>query len=148
MSGIDKNAEAFLGRGWSFPPEFNEETGDVAMTVENADIENSLRILFSTAAGERFLVPTFGLDLHEMQFEPMSTTMRTFLQDRIKIGILVFEARIVVHEIAVQSPTTPDGTLLVSLDYSIRATNSRYNLVLPFYLNEAEVRAAAVPRHP
>ena len=29
------------------------------------------------------------------------------------------------------------GLLLVTIDYTVRATNSRYNLVYPFYLREA-----------
>ncbi len=127
---------SFLGRGWSFPPEFTS-AGNVVMTEEVADIEASLRILFGTALGERFLVPTYGLDMRELQFEPMSTTLRTLLKDRIKITILIFEPRITVIRIDVSSPAENDGTLLISLDYEVRATNSRYNLVYPFYWSDA-----------
>jgi len=128
---------AFLGRGWSFPPEFVPATGDVVMTEGQADIEASLRILFGTALGERFLVPTYGLDMHELQFEPMGTGLRTFLRDRIRLAILIFEPRITVLGLDVLSPTEPDGMLLIKLDYEIRATNSRYNLVYPFYRSDA-----------
>lgn len=42
---------AFLGSGWSFPLELTEE--GVRMSSYEQDIEESLRILFSTSPGER-----------------------------------------------------------------------------------------------
>ena len=128
---------SFLGRGWSFPPEFVPAVSDVVMTEDQADIEGSLSILFGTALGERFLVPTYGLDMHDLQFEPMSTGLRTFLRDRIRLAILIFEPRITVVGLDVLNPTEPDGMLLIRLEYEIRATNSRYNLVYPFYRSDA-----------
>ena len=137
MDDVTRQTASFLGRGWSFPPEFVQATGDVLMTEDEADIEASLRVLFGTAAGERFLVPTYGLDMHELQFEPMSTSMRTFLQDRIKTSILVHEPRITLLSLDVRNPTEADGTLLIVVEYVVRATNSRFNLVYPFYWNDA-----------
>ena len=128
---------SFLGRGWSFPPEFVAATGDVVMTEGQADIDASLRVLFGTSLGERFLVPTYGLDMHELQFEPMSTGLRTFLHDRIRLAILIYEPRITIVSLDVRNPTELDGTLLIALEYEVRATNSRYNLVYPFYWTDA-----------
>jgi Bacteriophage baseplate protein W len=136
MPGEIAKTPSFLGRGWSFPPEFTS-AGDAVMTEEQADIDASLRVLFGTAAGERFLVPTYGLDMYELQFEPMSTSMRTFLHDRIKTSILIHEPRITLLSLDVQNPTEPDGTLLIVVSYAIRATNSRFNLVYPFYWRDA-----------
>ena len=45
------NNEAFLGRGWSFPPQVTD--GGVRMSAYEQDIEESLRVLFSTSPGER-----------------------------------------------------------------------------------------------
>lgn len=132
---------SFLGRGWSFPPEFTTN-GDVVMREEVDDIQESLKILFGTALGERFLVPTYGLDMRELLFEPMSTTLRTLLKDRIKTAILIFEPRITLIALDVSSPRAEDGILLISLEYEVRATNSRYNLVYPFYWTDAAEVAA------
>ena len=132
---------SFLGTGWSFPPEFS--AGGVRMTSGEDDIHASLRILFGTAAGERFLQPSFGLDLRELLFEPLSTTMRTFLSDRITTAILVHEPRIQVLALDIATPDPNDGSLQVRLDYRVRATNSRFNLVFPFYAGDAsEMRDA------
>jgi len=140
---------SFLGRGWSFPPRFDRKAGEVVMTADEADIAGSLEILFRTGLGERFLVPTYGLDMHEALFEPMSTTMRTFLKDRIRTAILVFEPRITLEALDISSPDPNDGSLRVFLEYKVRTTNSRYNLVFPFYRqdsNELRASVASVAR--
>ena len=136
-------ATSFLGTGWSFPPEFAAGSGEVLMTADEADIEASLRILVGTAAGERFLEPKYGLDLREIQFEPMSTTLRTFLKDRVRTAILLLEPRIRLLALEIDSPDPHAGTLNVSLEYEVRSPNSRFNLVFPFYRTDSnELRAA------
>lgn len=133
---------SFLGTGWSFPPEFLPETREVAMTADEEDIAASLRILFGTAPGERFLQPKYGLDLREIQFEPMSTTLRTFLKDRVRVAVLLYEPRIRLLALEIDSPDPHAGTLRVALEYEVRATNSRFNLVFPFYRTDSnELRA-------
>jgi Bacteriophage baseplate protein W len=124
---------SFLGSGWSFPPRFDRSARGVAMVEDQQDIEESLAILFGTRLGERFFHPTYGLDMHDQLFEPLSTTMLTLLEERIKIAILIFEPRIQPLAISVTSPDPSAGQLQVELEYSVLATNSRYNLVFPFY---------------
>jgi len=67
----------FLGRGWSFPPEFNRASKSVTMLEQEKDIESSLNILLSTRLGERIMQPDYGCNLDEMVFEAMNLTMRT-----------------------------------------------------------------------
>ncbi|HWU85134.1 MAG TPA: GPW/gp25 family protein [Rhodocyclaceae bacterium] len=132
---------SFLGTGWSFPPSFN--TGGVVMTADEADIQASLQILFGTTPGERFLVPKYGLDMHELMFEPMSITMRTLLTDRVRTAILFYEPRIKLLNLQIDNPDPGEGTLQILLEYEVRATNSRFNLVFPFYRTDSnEVRGA------
>lgn len=137
----DTPQTSFLGTGWSFPPEFVRETGQVLMTSDEDDIRCSLVILLGTAIGERFLNPEYGLDMHEMLFEPLSTTMKTFLQDRVKTAILIYEPRINLLSLELDTSSQYEGKIFVILDYEVRATNSRYNLVYPFYVSDGnEVR--------
>ncbi len=133
---------SFLGTGWSFPPRF--ANGGVTMTADEADIQASLQVLFGTAPGERFLQPKYGLDMHALLFEPMSTTLRTFLTDRVKTAILVYEPRIKLINLQIDSPDPNAGTLRVLLEYEVRATNSRFNLVFPFYRTDSNELAATV----
>lgn len=132
----DQPPTSFLGTGWSFPPEFltGGKIGKVLMTSDEEDIEASLRILLGTAAGERFLTPGYGLDMSELLFEPMSTTMTTFLKDRATMAILIYEPRILLQSLVVDTSQQSEGKVSIVIDYEVRATNSRYNLVYPFYL--------------
>lgn len=127
---------SFLGAGWSFPPEFVPESGKVVMTSDEEDIAASLKILLGTSRGERFFHPKYGLGLREMLFEPMGTTAAAVLKDRIKMAILVYEPRIHLLSLELDTSAQPQGEVRVILAYEIRATNSRYNLVYPFYTTE------------
>uniref|UniRef100_Q479Z5 Tail lysozyme, putative n=1 Tax=Dechloromonas aromatica (strain RCB) TaxID=159087 RepID=Q479Z5_DECAR len=144
MSDPSDRYESFLGTGWSFPPRFSRS--GAVMVSNEADIHESLVILFGTVAGERLFEPKYGLDMREMMFEPMSTTMRTLLLDRVRTAILIHEPRIKVITLSVDSPDPNTGQLNIQLDYEVRATNSRFNLVFPFYKTDSnELRAAMVP---
>jgi len=134
---------SFLGTGWSFPPEFAQKSGEVLMTSDEDDIQASLKILLGTAFGERFLNPKYGLDMHEILFEPMSTTMTTFLKDRVKTAILIYEPRINLLALDLDTSEQNDGKVAIIVEYEVRATNSRFNLVYPFYIADgSEVRAS------
>jgi len=111
------------------------------MTSDEDDIQSSLKILFGTVVGERFLVPKYGLDMHEMLFEPINTTMTTLLKDRIKVAILIYESRISLISLDLDTSDPYEGKISIVMEYAVRATNSRYNLVYPFYKTDgSEVR--------
>lgn len=138
---------SFLGRGWSFPPRFEGNgmamTAGVVMTADEVDIQASLEVLFGTVQGERFLVPKYGLDMQELMFEPMSTTMRTLLLDRVRTAILIYEPRIRLLNLQIADPGPGEGVLRILLEYEVRASNSRFNLVYPFYRTDSnEVRGS------
>jgi uncharacterized protein len=139
---------SFLGTGWSFPPEFvmSDRTGGVVMVSDEKDVESSLKILFGTALGERFLNPKYGLDMRELLFEPMSTTMRTFVEDRITTSISIYEPRIDVLSLVVDTTAQQEGRVVLMLEYRIRSTNSRYNLVYPFHATDANELVDALGR--
>lgn len=137
----------FLGRGFGFPPSFSG--GQVVMVEDEADIHESLRILFGTLPGERVLQPQFGLDVTPLLFEPLSTTLRTLLKDRITTTVLIHEPRIKVLNLSIDDAQALEGILQIRLDYSVRSTNSRFNLVYPFYIGDAnELRERVAPADP
>ena len=125
----------FLGRGWSFPPTFDPTTRQVKLLDGEADIQSSLYVLLSTLPGERVMQPTFGCDLTPLLFQPLDTTLRTYLQDKIRTAILYHEPRIDVVRVEL-TPNVLEGLLLIELDYTVRATNSRHNVVFPYYRSE------------
>jgi uncharacterized protein len=134
---------SFLGTGWSFPPEFMDTSTGVIMTSDEADIHASLKILFGTSRGERFLHPKYGLNMRDLLFEPISTTITTLFKDRIKTAILIYEPRIDVESLELDTTGQFEGRVVLILDYVVRATNSRYNLVYPFNITDGnELRSA------
>lgn len=128
--------ESFLGRGWGFPPEFNKSTASVGLTEDEADIGKSLEILLSTRLGERIMLPDYGCNLDELLFKPLNLTLKTYVADLIKTAILYHESRIEVEKIQIEESTDNDGILLIYIDYVVRITNSRKNMVFPFYKAE------------
>lgn len=131
-----KEKQSFLGRGWSFPPEFSKENGAVKMLEDESDIKSSLQILLSTRPGERVMLPGYGCNLEELLFSPLNLTLKTYVTDLIKTAILYHEPRIDVKKIDIDPADELNGVLLINIDYVIRSTNSRMNMVFPFYKEE------------
>lgn len=124
----DKNI-AFLGTGWSFPPAFDKVTRGVELTSGREDIERSLEILLSTRPGERIMEPGYGCNLDRLLFEPLDASLKTYMEETVKTSILYYEPRIMVNTISISEVSPNDGQVLLSVDYTIRTTNSRYNYV-------------------
>ncbi len=135
MAEIDKS---FLGIGWSFPPEFHRyaDTLGVKMVAEEEDIGESLRILLATRPGERIMQPDFGCRLHAMVFETVEESTITELKDIIERAVLFFEPRITLEEIEIDTEDAVEGRLKIQLNYTGRKTNTRSNIVYPFYFLE------------
>ncbi|MBI1395198.1 MAG: hypothetical protein GC151_04390 [Betaproteobacteria bacterium] len=126
----------FLGTGWSFPPAFDPRTRGAVMVSQDEDVAQSLRILLSTVPGERVMHPAFGCGLNRMVFEQITEAMLTELRDLIRRAILFFEPRVTLEEVDVSADRAVDGILDIRIDYTIRSTNTRTNLVYPLYLFE------------
>lgn len=130
-------ADAFLGRGWQFPPRFSGAGEGVAMVAGTDDVAESLVILLATRRGERVLVEGYGCDLAEFMFAEITPSLVGQVRDLVADAILEYEPRVLLESVDVGTERADEGVLMVSVDYTVRATNSRYNLVWPFYLDEA-----------
>lgn len=126
---------SFLGRGWSFPVSFSKK-GFAKMSEYEDDIRESLRILLMTYPGERTMQPEYGCRLRDYCFGSFSLRTETLMQDEIRKAILLNEPRVDTDSVDIET-TDESGVLRISITYVIRSTNSRRNLVFPFYLNEA-----------
>jgi hypothetical protein len=129
--------KSFLGTGWGFPPKFDRIASEVEMISDEEDINSSLEILLTTRQGERVMRPDYGCNLDELVFEPLTTTFKTYITDLIATAILYYEPRVDVNKIELDDTGELDGRILIVIEYTIRATNSRYNFVFPFYRNES-----------
>ncbi|MFT5891008.1 MAG: phage baseplate assembly protein W [Dokdonia sp.] len=127
---------SFLGTGWAFPPEFVKEQKQTKMISNEEDIKSSLHILLTTRLGERVMFPEYGCNLEELLFESLNRTLITYIIDLIKTAILYHEPRIDVIKIDISETDPLEGKLIIAIDYIVRATNSRTNVVFPFYKEE------------
>ncbi|MDH3914999.1 MAG: GPW/gp25 family protein [Chromatiales bacterium] len=128
---------SFLGTGWSFPPSFSRGGGDVDMISGTEDIHQSLQILLSTQPGERLMQDDYGCDMNGFVFEEIDQGLRNTMRRIISDAILYHEPRITLEGLAVSESEAEQGVLLISIDYTVRTTNTRYNMVFPFYIDEA-----------
>ena len=133
--------ETFLGTGWSFPPAFLRQSCTVAMVSAEVDVKESLWILLSTMKGERIMLPTYGCDIWRLVFRAINTTLIGQVEQMIAKAILNWEPRVTVVDLVVSPRPGTVGVLDVEIEYLIRATNSRSNLVYPFYLEEGTIPA-------
>ena len=132
--------KAFLGTGWAFPPAFDMKSGTVKLVSNEDDINESLNILLSTSLGERVMQPEYGCNLVDYLFEPLSSSMIGFIKDRVEKAILIYEPRIIADKIEVTDDGSFDlieGKFIISVEYTIPGTNSRFNYVYDYYKNEA-----------
>jgi phage baseplate assembly protein W len=134
---------AFLGTGWTFPPTFSRAANAVVMVSADADIRQSLWVLFTTAPGERVMLETYGCDLWRMVFTNLTATVITQIGDAVRMAVLNWEPRIDVDAVEVSRAPDQDGLISITVAYTVRHTNSRSNLVFPFYLREGTLVPAS-----
>lgn len=128
--------KSFLGTGWKFPPSFSPETKKVMLSSDEIDIAESLHILLSTQLGERLMRPEYGCNLRKFIFERQDTAFITGLNKTIGQAILNYEARIDFIDAKVITRNDADGIIHIEINYRIIITNTRHNMVFPFYLLE------------
>ena len=128
--------KSFLGTGWGFPPTFNKEGKNAQMVSNEQDIAESIRILLSTEPGERLMRPEYGCNLRKFIFEREDSTFLNELNHLINQALLNFEPRINFIDATVISRDVLDGQLYIQINYTIIITNTRHNIVFPFYLLE------------
>lgn len=127
----------FIGRGWKFPVEFDSREREVVMLSGEEDIRNSLQVIFETAVGERVMQPDFGSELDSFVFGQLTKNTVTHMQAVISNAILFHEPRIILNEVDIQQNSVDPERVDILVDYTISATNNRYNYVYPFYMKEA-----------
>ena len=124
-----------LGSGLAFPLGVDDR-GRIALAREEIDVEQAIRIILSTAPGERPMRPEFGCAVHDCVFERIEADTLARIDQAVRVALDRWEPRIAIEDIAFE--TRREGELLVHLRYRLRATNDVRNLVFPFYVVPAE----------
>lgn len=129
-------AKAFLGMGWAFPVTLDAAKQDVASAEYEEDIRQAIRIILETSPGERVMRPDFGSGLRAMVFEPVNYTTLALVKQRVEQALVFWEPRIDVRDVKVTTNGAERNRIDIDIGYQVRATNTFYNLVYPFYLQE------------
>jgi len=126
---------SYLGTGWAFPLRFLKDKGVALVSLEE-DIKESLQILFATTPGDRIFRSDYGCGIRQWVFEEMNLSTKTLIIDSIRQAIVFFEPRIEIEKIDLELTHITEGIIRIDLDYKIRQTNNRSNMVYPFYFKE------------
>ena len=129
--------QAILGAGWGFPPEFSLESKGIRLVRAEEDINESLYILLSTNLGERVMQPNYGCNLNDLIFENLSPSVISAIKEVIRVSILYNEPRIRLENLDIVLVEPNRGLVKIILDYIIISSNTRFNFVFPFYLQES-----------
>lgn len=132
----ETSESGFLGIGWAFPVAVRSD-GSLATVAEEEDVREAVLIILGTAPGERVMRPDFGTGIHALVFEPITTSLLERVRLNVTEALIKWEPRIDNIEVKVETMRAV-GKLMIHVTYRIRATNTFYNLVYPFYLQEGE----------
>ena len=125
----------FLGVGWKYPV-YVDANKKIAVSSYEEDIKEAIRIILGTARGERVMRPDFGCGIHDLVFAPINAATVNQVENSVREALTVWEPRIELLKVKASSEKADKGMLPVSIDYRVRTTNSRFNLVYPFYMQE------------
>jgi phage baseplate assembly protein W len=130
--------QEFLGIGWKFPVQLDGQR-EIALSSYEEDIREAIWIILSTVPGERLMRPDFGCGIHEHVFAPNNTRTAGLVRFHVEEALNRWEPRIDLQEVKVEADPSNPAVLLISIDYQVRSTDSRFNLVYPFYLERGEI---------
>jgi phage baseplate assembly protein W len=128
-------SEKFLGTGWAFPLRV-DAGGQVCMSGDEDDIKEAVRIILGTAQGERVMHTDFGCGIHKYVFEVVNSATLTLIETSVREALTLWEPRIDLTKVEVSAENMKNGYLEIVIEYKVRTTNNRFNLVYPFYLKE------------
>ena len=126
-----------IGIGWRFPI-LPDETGSLAYAGDDANVEQSLKILLLTDLRERVMRADFGCEAPSLVFAPGSVQYLGLLETTVREAIRDWEPRVETQSVSSEVDPEDETRVNVSISYLVRQTNTRNNLVFPFYLGTIE----------
>lgn len=136
-------SEGFLGTGWRY--ELQDEnnvgirlepsTGQIAEASDDALIQQSIWLILSTAPGERVMRPEFGCGIHDLVFSVPGPGSLGELAREVTRALTLWEPRVDVRRVEARQDVREPSRVLIEIEATVRSTNSRFNLVYPFYVS-------------
>jgi len=128
---------SYVGRGIAFPMRV-DHTGSIAMSTGGDDIDRGIRVVLSTAPGERVMRPAFGCKIWELMFESINANTLGLMEEASREALARWEPRIDVISVNATPDEAGNGIVRIAIAYRVKVTNDRRNLVYPFYVIPGE----------
>ena len=107
------------------------EGNDVQVDFDERAIRNSLRNLFNTLPGQRFLFPLYGLDIYQWLFEPITEINGQMIGERIVTAIDKYEPRVKLERCnVVAKPDDNEYEITIIVSIPILNTTTSINTIL------------------
>lgn len=128
--------DSILGTGWNFPVSFDTLNHRTVMVSGIEDVKQSIYIILHTTPGERMMEPEFGCNLKQLVFENINESLHSKLNHIVYHALLNYEPRVKFIGTEIIEKVETAGLLHISIEFSLIITNTRHNLVFPFYFTE------------
>tara|TARA_R110000868_G_scaffold250424_1_gene507004 strand:+ start:2974 stop:3474 length:501 start_codon:yes stop_codon:yes gene_type:complete len=96
---------------------------DLQVDYDELAIRNSLRNLFNTRPGQRFLFPLYGLDLYQYLFESITPTTASLIGNAIVSAVKKYEPRVALQSCNI-TPNPDENTYEISLVVELPSFNT------------------------
>lgn len=97
-------------------------TGRIALVDGHEAIRQSLKLLLSTAPGERVAWPDYGCNLHLLAFSPNDETTQGLAIHYVREAVSIWEPRVDIIDIDAIADSDSPERLVVQLLYRVRET--------------------------
>jgi phage baseplate assembly protein W len=131
-SPVRRQPADLVGSGWAYPAQLNPG-GGVRLVSGGDKIDAALRMILTTAPGERVMRPDFGCAMWEQVFAPVNPNTLGLVEQSVREAITRWEPRIELITVAAV-PAESGSVINIEIAYRVRATNDHRNLVYPFYV--------------
>jgi phage baseplate assembly protein W len=108
--------------------------GNIRLTSGADDLDASMRVVLSTAPGERLMRPQFGCRIWDLVFEPINFNTLGLMEAATREAITQWEPRVDVVDVKCKPDARDPYMVRIEIVYKVRTTNDRRNLVYPFYV--------------
>lgn len=94
------------------------EANDIQVDYDIKAITNSLKNLFNTRPGQRFLFPKYGLDLNQFLFEPITKLNAQAIGEKIVKSVDDFEPRVRITNCnVIPKPDDNEYNIILSMEF-------------------------------
>ena len=120
---MDNFADLY-GKSLGFPPHVNAN-GQMAWSLREPNVRESICIILRTKPGERVLMPEFGCGLDRYLFEPNNIGTLRLIQEEVKQSLARWEPRIALEDVRVETNPLEPRAVDITIQYILIATQRR-----------------------